>query len=640
MSKEENPNNYNNSLKNKINLNDNKINNQNKISSTIIQGDQTNKKINITMNNLFLYNQLKNNLSVVTKENTYLKSELMSLRNKVNNLESDKICQKKTINDLIKTQNNLLSLQNLMSEKDQTINNLKEQIISDHKNYNDELRYKESKFDYELIQSKIQYDQAKYKIENYLKIENFSDALYKRVLEMEDIINNFNKIEESNMNKKKIEYINKLNKFKKKVLDFLKDEINCKKDFSEQLKLSNLVNNLHIKELIKDIEELNNEVSELLEEKQELKYKIFCLVNDIEIYRKVIDTVVLKNNTLQKRLFKKNISTPIMIFNRFFSNKKNIKKNSNNEIIEPTIETNSKLMKLSNSLSFIFDKNNKKRTNSQVNIKNESLNTFNTTNISLNKYNSTSYFNYPKTNNSSKPNPPNNYNTINNIKNKNNCYLLEKQTELIQEKEKYKKYFEYYKDKYYFIRDKYNSIFKIYNEALEKIFNEDLKKENEDIFINLNDIKNFKFDYEKMNTKEKYFILIKLIKHISPLICKKEFDKNLFCDQLFNVEEKYVIGKDKIKSVNFNTENNGFDLSLKLMKNNRKYKFNKLKENYTYSSLKIIDKKHKKFSNLFKGIKNRQRIFMHFNNYFNIQPVQPLDSLPYNDFNNGPFSSI
>ena len=429
-------------------------------------------------------------------------------------------------------------------------------------------------------------------------------------------------------------------------MDFLKDEINCKKDFSQQLQLSNLVNNLHIKELIRDIEELNKEVTELLEEKQELKYKIFCLVNDIEIYRKVIDTVVLKNNTLQKRLFKKNISSPIMKFNKFFRDKKNIKINPNNEIVEPKIQTNTKLMKLSNSLSFIFDKNNKKKTNSQINIKNESLNTFNTTNISLNKFNSTSYFNYPKTNNNSSPlNPPinhNNINNINNIKNinTNNCYLLEKQTELIQEKEKYKKYFEYYKDKYYLIRDKYTSIFKIYNEALEKIFNEDLKKENDDIFININDIQNYKFDYEKMNSKEKYFILIKLIKHISPLICKKEFAKYLFCDQLLNVKEKYILGKDKIKSFNFNTEHNSFDISLNLIKNNRKYKFNKLNETNSSSSLKIIDKRHKKFSNFFRGNKNKQKILMHLNNYFNIQPVQPIDSLPYNDFNNGPFSSI
>ena len=353
MSENENP------PQNDIIINDNNINNQNIISSNIPSEQHINKHIN--MNNLFLYNQLKNKLSIISQENTYLKSEIASLRNKIINLESDKICQKNNINDLIQTQNNLLSLKHLISEKDHTINNLKEQIISDHQKYNDELRYKESKFDYELIQSKIQYQQAKYKIDNYLKIENYSDALYKRVLEMEEIINNFNKIEESNMNKRKIEYMNKLNKFKKKVLDFLKDEINCKKNFKEQLQLSNLVNNLHIKELIRDIEDLNNEVCDLLEEKQELKYKIFCLVNDIEIYRKVIDTVVLKNNNLQKKLFKKNISSPLINFKTFFSDKKNININSkdNNEIIDSKIKTNKKLIKLSNSLSFIFDKKKK-----------------------------------------------------------------------------------------------------------------------------------------------------------------------------------------------------------------------------------------------------------------------------------------
>ena len=605
MSEKENP------PQNDIIINDNNINNQNIISSNIPSEQHINKHIN--MNNLFLYNQLKNKLSIISQENTYLKSQIASLRNKIINLESDKICQKNNINDLIQTQNNLLSLKHLISEKDQTINNLKEQIISDHQKYNDELRYKESKFDYELIQSKIQYQQAKYKIDNYLKIENYSDALYKRVLEMEEIINNFNKIEESNMNKRKIEYMNKLNKFKKKVLDFLKDEINCKKNFKEQLQLSNLVNNLHIKELIRDIEDLNNEVCDLLEEKQELKYKIFCLVNDIEIYRKVIDTVVLKNNNLQKKLFKKNISSPLINFKTFFSDKKNININSkdNNEIIDPKIKTNKKLIKLSNSLSFIFDKK-KKNSGSQINIKNESLNTFNTTNISLNKFNSTSY----------------KHNNFSNFKNKTNCYLIEKQTELIQEKEKYKKYFEYYKDKFYLIRHKYSSIFKIYNEALEKIYNEDLKNESdENILINLNEIKNLEFDYEKMNSKEKYFILIKLIKHISPLLCKKEFEN------ISNVKEKYILSKNSVNLLNFSTDQNSFDMSLHLLKNN-------LNEKNTSSSLKIIDKKHKKFSRILRNNRNKQKIFMHFKNYFNIQPIQPLESIPYNDFYNGPFSSI
>ena len=214
-----------NNFQNNIDIKNNNNNLVNNKTLLLHQDKQNDKNINlynkfqklkISDNNLFIYNQLKNKLSTKTNENTKLKEELISLRNKIINLESDKVCQKHNINDLIQTNNDLLSLKNIISEKDQIIQSLKEQIISEHKKFNEEFRYRESKFDYELIQNKVQYESAKYKIENYLKIENYSDALYKQLLEMEEIINNFNKIEELNMNRKKIEYMNKLNKFKKK----------------------------------------------------------------------------------------------------------------------------------------------------------------------------------------------------------------------------------------------------------------------------------------------------------------------------------------------------------------------------------------------------------------------------------------
>ena len=594
------------------------------------------QKLKISDNNLFIYNQLKNKLSTMTNENTKLKDELISLRNKIINLESDKVCQKQNINELIQTNNDLLSLKNIISEKDQIIQSLKEQIISEHKKFNEEFRYRESKFDYELIQNKVQYESAKYKIENYLKIENYSDALYKQFLEMEETINNFNKIEELNMNRKKIEYMNKLNKFKKKMLDFLKNEINSKENFKEQLKLSNLVNDLHIKELIRDIEDLNNEVYDLLEEKQELKYKIFCLVNDINIYKKVIDTVCLKNNRLQNKLFKKSLSPTLINYKKFFKNKRNNKKKDSmdqNDIVpNPKIKQNNKLMKISNSLSLLFDKYNIKNSiNPSIALKNKSLNNFYTPSISLNKFNSTTSFNSTK-------NIKINDNLCNS---KNNKDLIDKHIELIQEKEKYKKYYEYYRDKYNIIKEKYNSIFKIYNEALEKIVKEDLKTENKDIFININDLINFNYDYDKMNAKEKYFILIKLIKHISPLICQREIENNKLCEEIFNVKEKYKLGKNNINSLSFSTEQNSFDISSKYRKEYKtKRIFTNLNENKSTSSLKIIDKKYKKYKNLLGNKKNKQKIFMEFKNYFNIEPISPLKSIPINHFYNGPFSDI
>ena len=620
-----------------LNLFDNKtVDNYNKSEAidinnkTLSHKNQHNKKINknnkfqdykINDINLFLYNQLKNKLSTITNENLQLKKDIMSLNNKIINLESDKVCQKQTINDLIKSQNDLLSLKPIIAEKEQMIQSLKEQIISDHKKFNEEFRYRESKYDYDLIQSKIQYESAKYKIDNYLKIENYSDALYKKVLEMEEIINNFNKLEEDAMNKKKMEYMDKLNKFKKKILDFLKNETNSKENFKKQLQLNNLVNNLHIKELIRDVEDLNNEVCNLLEEKQELKYKIFCLVNDNKIYRKVIDTIILKSNHLKNGLFKKRISSTINDFDQFFNNKEIVKniRQGRNKLSTLNIKTNNKLMKISNSLSFIFSKYNKKK----------KLN-FYTPNISLNKINSTTNHNTVRSSNIN--------DSINNYT--NNKDFIDKQIKLIKDNEKYKNYYEYYKDKFNLIIEKYSSIFKIYNKALKKIIKEDLEKENNDIYINLKDLTNCNFDYEKMNSKEKYFILIKLIKHISPLIIKNEFENNTIFEEIFNVKEKYALDNNNAKSLNFSTEQSSFNISSAFgnrYKTNTKN--NNILENKSTGSLKIIDKRHKKLGNIFRN-KNKQKILMEFKKYFNINPDFPLKNNQINHFYNSPFSDI
>ena len=125
-------------------------------------------------------------------------------------------------------------------------------------------------------------------------------------------------------------------------------------------------------------------------------------------------------------------------------------------------------------------------------------------------------------------------------------------------------------------------IFKIYNEALENIVNEDLKTEikDKDIFININDLINFNYDYDKMNTKEKYFILIKLIKHISPLVCQKEIENNKLYEDIFNVKEKYKLGKNNVNSLSFSTEQNSFDISSKYRKGYKtKRIFTNLNEN-------------------------------------------------------------
>ena len=277
-------------------------------------------------------------------------------------------------------------------------------------------------------------------------------------------------------------------------------------------------------------------------------------------------------------------------------------------------------MKISNSLSLLFDKNKNIIFNNNNNNNNNS-----NSNNNLNIFNSTSYLNN------------NNNININDFKNQTN-YIINQRQNLIQEKEKYKKYYELYKDKYNSIKEKYSSIFNIYEEALEKIYNEYLQNENKDIFININEFKKYKFNYEEMTPKEKYFILIKLIKHISPLVFKKEIEKNIFTEQLLNVKEKYVIGNNNGKSLSFSTDQNSLDISLgyKKRKNKKIYDWD---ESYS-NGLNLKNKKHIKLGRFLKNNKNKNKIFLEFTKNFNIVPITPLESIPIKDFYNGPFSSI
>ena len=69
-----------------------------------------------------------------------------------------------------------------------------------------------------------------------------------------------------------------------------------------QSELNNKLNILHIQELVNEIEIQGVEVEDLLKERQELKFKILQLNRDLNIYQKVIDILMKKNNTFQNKL--------------------------------------------------------------------------------------------------------------------------------------------------------------------------------------------------------------------------------------------------------------------------------------------------------------------------------------------------
>lgn len=472
-------------------------------------------------------------LNEIILENQTLKKELKKLELSNMSISVEKEELKKIINLLKNKERESQYLQEIITEKENEIENFRTIILNDRRNYEEDLRKAEKNFENALRHVKRDQDTVKHKIDNFNKMNHLNDILYSKVLELEQNIEDLKKEEEIKLNNKEIEYTNKMDKYKKRLIDFLKRGERQKEE-EDQKSLNNKLNILHIQELIGEIEFQNQEVNNLLKEKKELKIKIMKLTNDLNIYKIMVLTLAQKNDEYQKKLkyLKKPIKNKLNKLTRSYKSDKNfpVTENNNNEDIKNKIfDKRFQLLSPSYRVKRIvsdynIDSNIKKGKNKIIN------------NYTINN------------NESSKKKKLDSIDSSNRTGNSNK-FINEK-----KEKEKYKDLYEFYKSKYDCIINKFKNIFNMYTEALEKIYKEENKKNNSEISININDFKDFKF--EKMTFEQKYSILIKLINHLAPLVWKKDFEENSFIDSIFKVKQKYNIFNMKKNSIFSKTQKN------------------------------------------------------------------------------------
>ena len=395
-----------------------------------------------------------------------------------------------------------------------------------------------------------------------------NDILYNKVLILEQKLIEQKIDFEKQLDIKKIEYMNKMDKYREKMLGFLKKQAQkSNEEENNKVKLNMKLDKTHIQELIDEFEIQSNVVNYLLKEKYMLKKEIENFIYDIKLSKLVMVDLSKKNMDYQKKL--KCLSLPIK--NKNHTKTKTAKKVKNKFL---DISSVNKLITNDKTKSNNVFETQKKIFNQISPLVKKSGDCFFFNNIkNFEQHNKTSFgfFQKSKLSKKSTKNPvipllntengKNDYKTKSQLKNKtlshNDIDSLEKQVE------KYKDLYEYYKELYTAIKTKYTNIFKIYNEALEKIYKEDILKNNNEgeIKININDFKNFKF--EEMDYSQKYSILIKLINNISPLVFQKDFENNIFSDDVFRVKEKYYI---KDKSANFSSSQNSLDYGSNMKK--------------------------------------------------------------------------
>ena len=251
-------------------------------------------------------NSLTSKISIQNQQSNNKKiSELttIELSDLINNLKSE--------NSMLKTQlnanrENLVSYslyENSLKQKDKIISDLHTKYEKLQHEFNEYKLNFEKKYEEEIISVRMLNDSTAYKIENVLKIENLNNLLYSRVLELENLICNFGVEEKKKIDNIRLNYENKMEVFRKKMVNYIKKEYdNYNIDSNLNKELNNKLTAIHLQELIEEMDFCSKKIEELLKERENLKRKVKDLSNDIKIYETVLQNLERKNKKYQEQL--------------------------------------------------------------------------------------------------------------------------------------------------------------------------------------------------------------------------------------------------------------------------------------------------------------------------------------------------
>ena len=374
----------------------------------------------------------------------------------------------------------------LFQEKKSLKNNIKDlenELIKTIHDKNNEHRINETKLENEIIYYKGVRETGLAKIDAADKIILLNDIQHNYILKIEQEVEDLKNENDIKMRQLKIEHEQNYKKLKKKMIDFIKQsEKDMEKSNANNIELYSKFSLLYKNQMLDELENQNNQILELLKQKEKQDKKIFALTEEIIIhdlvekmlkkknveYQKFINNYIRKK-TREEEPFKKEKEKEKIIINT------NITTNNNDENEEK--ENKKKLSHISEEKS---------------NMKNLQLNT--------NNYNFENSI----------------FKTVMNKKNYHDYISLEKEyKECLKNYQILKEHLNTLKDKEKLFQKKYYGIIKLYKIALEDLIqDEEITKKN--IYINM-DIIN-KGNYEEYTKEEKIKIVQLLIKHLLPLI--------------------------------------------------------------------------------------------------------------------------
>jgi hypothetical protein len=240
-------------------------------------------------------NELEIKIKNEQKENIKLKSYIQNLKDSYLNLESDYSNLKTKYYLILSKEEELQEYKILINNKNNEILQLKE-TIQNLKN-----KYKKFKNDlnlqYEKDVNQIRYfNEANLnKIESASKLEKLNELMYNKILQLENIIKNYEEEENKRIKEKEVQFEKKLYETKKKMLDYINEGRYKNKSNSTNKNLKEKLNFFHNKELMNELEYQSFQIEDLLIQRDHLDKIIREYQTDINIHNQIEKKLVRKN---------------------------------------------------------------------------------------------------------------------------------------------------------------------------------------------------------------------------------------------------------------------------------------------------------------------------------------------------------
>ena len=249
----------------------------------------TNTNINSQTESPTFLDNVSTKMSNILSVEISLKREIVTLKEKIKDLEQLNRTYLLKITDLTKSRNILLEQQLInkrlneeLKIKQEIIEKLQMDILKEEKDKKEEQRIIENKFNAQLIYYKRLHDTGVVKENAASSIIKLNETQHNCIVQLENKIDEIKMLYEKKIKDIELGHENRYSKLKKQMMEFLKNiQKNMAKNNEENLELNSKLTVLYKNQMLNELENQSHQIEELLKEREKLNKEIYVLKEEL-----------------------------------------------------------------------------------------------------------------------------------------------------------------------------------------------------------------------------------------------------------------------------------------------------------------------------------------------------------------------